>query len=63
MKILIVHPDNREKYNALKGLMKAFNIPFKEESTYEPQFVNTILQGEEDLKAGKGVSVDVNELF
>ncbi|SEP22480.1 DUF2683 family protein [Mucilaginibacter sp. OK283] len=63
MTTLVIYPDNKEKYNALKGLMKAFNIPFEEESTYDPQFVNMILQGEEDLNAGKGVSVDVEKLF
>jgi hypothetical protein len=42
MTTLVIYPDNKEKYNALKGLMKAFNIPFEEESTYDPQFVNMI---------------------
>jgi hypothetical protein len=44
--------------------MKAFKISFEEEkSPYDPEFVKMIQQGDEALKAGKGVKVDVDDLW
>jgi predicted transcriptional regulator len=33
------------------------------ESPYNPEFVKMIQQGDEDLKAGKGVKVDIDKFF
>jgi len=33
------------------------------ESLYNPEFVKMILQGDDDLKAGKGITVDIDSLF
>ena len=64
METLIVHPDNKEQLDALKTFMKAFKIPFEEQkSTYYPEFVAMVRQGDEDIKAGKGIKVDVDNLW
>jgi hypothetical protein len=64
MESLIVHPQNKEQLNALKTFMKAFKISFEEEKTdYDPEFVAMVLKGDEDLKAGKGVKVDIDNLW
>jgi hypothetical protein len=45
--------------------MKALKIEFeltKEESPYNPEFVDKIQQGDQDLKNGKGRAVTVEEL-
>ena len=64
METIVVHPDNKEQSEALKTFMKAFKISFEEEpSSYDPEFVAMVLQGDEDLKAGKGVKVDVDNLW
>ena len=64
METLIVHPDNKEQLVALKAFMKALKISFKaEKSTYDPEFVAMIKHGDEDLKAGKGVKVDIGDLW
>ena len=64
METLIVHPDNKEQLVALKTFMKAFKISFTEgKSGYDPEFVEMIKQGDEDLKAGKGVKVDLDNLW
>jgi len=64
METLIVHPSNKEQLAALKAFMKALKISFKEEkSTYDPEFVKMIKQGDEDLKSGKGVKVDIDTLW
>lgn len=64
METLIVHPSNKEQSTAIKAFMKALKISFeKKESPYDPEFVAMIKQGEEDLKAGKGVKVDLDNLW
>ena len=64
METLIVHPDNKEQLTAMKAFMKAFKISFEEgKSPYDPEFVKMIKQGDEDLKAGKGVKVDIDNLW
>jgi len=57
-------PQKKEQLTILKTFMKAFKISFEEEkSPYDPEFVKMIQQGDEDLKAGKGVKVDVDDLW
>ena len=65
METLIVHPKNKEQLSALETFMKAFKISYEEndKSTYDPEFVEMIRQGDEDLKAGKGVKVDIDNLW
>jgi hypothetical protein len=64
METLIVHPDSKEQLDAMKAFMKAFKISFEDEkSQYNPEFVEMIRQGDEDLKAGKGVKVDIDNLW
>jgi hypothetical protein len=64
METLIVHPENKEQLVALKAFMKALKISFeKAKSPYDPEFVKMIQQGDEDLKAGKGVKVDIDNLW
>jgi len=44
--------------------MKALKISFEEEkSAYNPEFVKMIQQGDEEIKAGKGVKVDIDNLW
>jgi hypothetical protein len=64
MATLIVHPENKEQLNALKAFMKALKISFEEEKDkYDPAFVDMILKGEEEIKAGKGIKVDTDNLW
>ena len=64
MGTLIAHPGNKEQMAALKAFIKALKISFEEEkSPYNPEFVAMIKQGDEDLKAGKGVKVDIDNLW
>lgn len=64
METIIVHPKNKEQLAALKAFMKALRISFEEaKSPYDPEFVKMIQQGDEDLKAGKGVKVDIDNLW
>jgi hypothetical protein len=64
MESLIVYLRNKKKLAALKTFMKAFDISFEEtKSPYSAGFIEMMKQCEEDLKAGKGVKVDVDNLW
>jgi len=61
---LIAHPKNKEQATALKAFMKALKIDFEtEKSSYNPEFVKDILQAREDIKNGKGVKIEVEDLW
>jgi hypothetical protein len=65
METLIVQPTTKEQLTAIKAFMKALKIDFKVEnkSPYDPEFVKKILQGEEDYKNGKGVTIATADLW
>jgi hypothetical protein len=65
METLIVQPKTKEQLAALKAVIKALKIDFKSEKTdvYNPEFVEQILQGREDIKNGKGVKIDTKDLW
>ncbi len=62
--IFIVHPTTADQINALMEVVKTFKIKFEisNEKPYNAEFVAKILQGDEDLKAGKGRKVTLDEL-
>ncbi len=63
METLIVHPDSKEKLNTLKAFMKALKISYKEEkSPYNSDFVSKILQGDEDIKAGRTKKIMLDDI-
>ena len=64
METLIIQPKTKEQLTALKAFVKAMKIDFRsEKSPYDPEFVDKILQGREDIKNGKGVKVDTKNLW
>jgi hypothetical protein len=64
METLIVQPKTKEQLTALKAFIKALKIDFKsEESPYDPEFVEKILQGREDIKNGKGIKIATEDLW
>ena len=64
METLIVQPKTKEQLVALKAFVKALKIDFRtEKSPYDPDFVEKILQGREDIKKGKGVKIATEDLW
>jgi len=64
METLIVQPKTKEQLTALKAFIKAMKIDFKsEKSPYDPEFVEKILQGREDIKNGRGVRIATEDLW
>ncbi len=63
--IIIAHPGSDDKFEALKAFMKALKIKFEitKEDNYNPEFVAKILQGDEDIKAGKTTKIKVNDIW
>lgn len=63
--IIIVHPDNEDKLEALKTFMKAFKIKFEvtKEKPYNPEFVAKVLKGDENFKNGKFKVVKTDDLW
>jgi len=64
METLTLHPKNKEQLNALKAFAKALKIDFKtEKSSYDPEFVAKIKRGQEQIKAGKGIKIAIEDLW
>ncbi len=65
MEAITIHPKNKEQFAIVEAFLKALKVPFekaKEESLYNPGFVKKILQGDKDLKEGKGRKITLDEL-
>ncbi|MDR2972962.1 MAG: hypothetical protein LBU83_13735 [Bacteroidales bacterium] len=60
---LIVHPVNLEQENVLKAFFEAFKIRFEvtKQNPYNEDFVNMVLQAEDNIKQGKGKKVTSEE--
>ena len=64
METMIMHPKNKEQLSALKAIAKALKVDFETTvSPYDPVFVKKILDGREDVKNGKGITVAVEDLW
>jgi len=65
MEAITIHPKNKKQYSVIETFLKELKVPFEKtskESPYNPEFVKKILQGDKDLKAGKGRKVSIDEL-
>lgn len=57
-------PENKEQLSAIKAFAKAINVKFKtEKNHYSPDAVAKVRQGEEDYKKGKGVKIEIENLW
>ena len=61
---IIVHPANEQEMKVIQAFFKALKIKFEvsKESTYNPEFVEKVLQGKKDIEQGKGIALSVEEL-
>lgn len=65
MEAITIHPKDKEQFTVIEAFLKALNIPFeksKDKTPYNPEFVKKILQGDKDIKEGKGRKVTIEEL-
>lgn len=65
MEAITIHPKDKEQSTVVEAFLKALKVPFEKsegKSPYNAAFVKKILQGDEDLKAGKGRKITIDEL-
>ena len=63
MESLVIHPESKEQLNALKALIKSWNINF-EEYQYDPNFISEIKKREMNIKNGKTILInDPNKIW
>jgi NH3-dependent NAD+ synthetase len=55
METLIVEPKSRKQLNAIKAVLKALDVTFRQEqeSPYNPEFVERIRKSEQQFEEGK----------
>lgn len=60
-----IYPDNKEQLNAVKTIFKALKIKFEveAEAPYDQKFVDKVLTAKQEIKEGKGVSVNLDNLW
>ncbi|MFV7234426.1 DUF2683 family protein [Flavobacterium sp. ZB4R12] len=61
---ITAYTEDASQIEAIKAIMKALKIKFEisKEKPYNPEFVEKIIQGDIDYKAGKGKKVTMEEL-
>ena len=61
---ITAHMQDASQILAVKAFMKALKIKFEiiKDKPYNPEFVQKIVTGDEDYKAGKGRKVTIEEL-
>ena len=65
MEAITIHPKDEEQFSVVEAFLNALKVPFEksnEESPYNPEFVKKILQGDKDIKEGKGRKITMEEL-
>lgn len=65
METIIMHPSSKEQLTALKAIAKVLKVQFETEeaSSYNSEFVKKVIQGRKDIQNGKGVKVDIENLW
>lgn len=65
MEAITIRPKNKRQLTIIEDFLKKLKIPFEkieDESPYDPEFVKKIMQGDKDIKEGKGRKVSMEEL-
>ena len=65
MEAITARPKNKKQVALIESFFNDLKAPFektKDKSPYNPEFVQKILQGDNDLKEGKGRKVTIEEL-
>ena len=65
MQTLLIFPEKRKEMQAVKAVLKALNVRFeeKDEEVYNPEFVAKIEEGRREIAEGKGVKMDIKNLW
>jgi hypothetical protein len=60
-----VYPKDKAQLKAIKSVFKAFKIKFEleQEKPYNPAFVERVLLAKDEIKKGKGVKIETEDLW
>ncbi len=63
--IIIVYPDTSEQEEAIKAFVKENQIKYEvsRKEHYDPEFVERIKEGEKQIKEGKTVEIDLDNIW
>lgn len=63
MKIITAKPKNKTQLKALKAFAKALKVEYSIEKPYNKKFVKKILKSQKQMKEGKGVEINVEDMW
>ncbi|MHA4738518.1 DUF2683 family protein [Dyadobacter sp. MSC1_007] len=63
MTTLTIKTENQEVMNAVRALLKGFKVPFEEKSPYDPEFVAKIEKSRQQVREGKTVKIDLDDIW
>jgi hypothetical protein len=65
MTAITINPRNKKEWNAVKHFIKALNLSYKEIQTenYDPIFVEKINKTSASIKKGKGVKMNIEDIW
>lgn len=67
METMIIYPKSKAQVSALETIFKEMKIPFEKARTsvspYNPEFVAKIKRGEKAAKEGRGLKVNMENLW
>lgn len=65
MTTLTIDTKDKQVLNAVKALLKGFQVSFEEveESSYDPEFVANIEKSRQQVREGKTVKIELDEIW
>jgi len=65
MATITIHPKSEQQASLFEQLAIALNVPFEkeEQNTYDPEFVNKILEGSKEIADGRGTKIRLEDLW
>ena len=64
MTTLTINTEDKEILKAVKALLKGFKVSFEEkDDTYNPEFVAKIEKSRQQVREGKAVKMDLDDIW
>lgn len=63
MTTLTINTEDQEVMNAVKALLRGFKVSFEEKSAYNPEFVAKIEKSRQQVREGKTVKIDLDDIW
>jgi len=64
METITIKPKNKKDLKIIVDLAKHLKAEvYRDESSYDPEFVEKIKEGEKQFQEGKGVKIDLKDLW